>query len=70
VTLAREIAASSRIAIVSERVVAAVQLYDHFRLGAAKVDDKRSHRMLTAELEAGEAPVAKEKPQLSFRARL
>jgi hypothetical protein len=68
--LAREIAASSSIAVVSERVVPAVQLHDDSRLSAAKVDDEWAERVLATELEACEAAVAEERPQLSFRGRL
>jgi hypothetical protein len=51
-------------------VVPTIQLYDHPRFRAAKVDDEWAHRMLTAELEACQAPVAEKRPQLSLRVRL
>jgi hypothetical protein len=51
-------------------VVPAVQLHDDSRFRAAEIHDEWADRMLTAELEACQAPVSEKKPQLSFRTRL
>jgi len=67
IALSCEVTASSRIAIVSERVVPTVQFYDHPRFSAAEIRDERTEGVLPTELEAFQASVAQQQPEFSLR---